>query len=72
MPEHREDETARNEHTPAAIWLRRIMGLDFDRVVLAHGELGNDDARGVLAQAWERPLHGRGTGPGYAEGLEGA
>ncbi len=36
--------------------LRRILEWDFERVILAHGDLIERDARQVVEKAWEKPL----------------
>jgi len=36
--------------------LERILGWDFERIVIAHGELIEADAEAVARRAWERPL----------------
>ncbi len=36
--------------------LQTILGWDFDRVVLAHGDLIEEDAKAVLHEAWKAPL----------------
>jgi hypothetical protein len=38
--------------------LRRILQWDFDRVITAHGDLIESDARRVVEQAWRKPLGG--------------
>jgi glyoxylase-like metal-dependent hydrolase (beta-lactamase superfamily II) len=36
--------------------LKRILEWDFDRIVLSHGDLIEDDAKATARQAWEVPL----------------
>jgi hypothetical protein len=36
--------------------LERILELDFDRIILSHGENIESDAKAVLRKAWARPL----------------
>ncbi|MYM57122.1 DUF4336 domain-containing protein [Thalassovita mangrovi] len=36
--------------------LERILDWDFDRIILAHGDLIDEDAKSVARQAWQRPL----------------
>ena len=36
--------------------LERILAWDFERVVVAHGDLIEHDARDILRKAWEKPL----------------
>ena len=49
----------------AAVSLERILGWDFDRIVLAHGDLVLENAKSVARQAWARVLrHGSGSRPG--------
>ena len=40
--------------------LERILEWDFDRIVLAHGENIESDAKAVLRKAWARPLSFKG------------
>jgi len=36
--------------------LERILGWDFDRIILSHGENIEADAKAILRKAWARPL----------------
>lgn len=36
--------------------LERILAWDFERVIIAHGDLIEEDARAVVRKAWTRPL----------------
>ena len=36
--------------------LKRILLWDFERVILAHGDLIEVDARQVVEKAWQKPL----------------
>jgi len=36
--------------------LRRILSWDFDRIIIAHGDLIEKDAKEVALQAWRQPL----------------
>jgi hypothetical protein len=36
--------------------LERILAWDFERVVIAHGDLIEEDAKAVVRKAWKRPL----------------
>ena len=38
--------------------LNRILQWDFDRVILAHGDLIETNAKEVVKKAWEIPLKG--------------
>jgi hypothetical protein len=38
--------------------LRRILDWDFERVVIAHGDVIEHDAKDVVQKAWEKPLRG--------------
>lgn len=38
--------------------LQRILQWDFARVILAHGDLIESDARRIVEKAWEKPLAG--------------
>ncbi len=38
--------------------LQRILQWDFDRVIVAHGDLIEADSRQVVAKAWRKPLSG--------------
>lgn len=40
----------------AAKSLQRILNWDFERIILAHGDLIEEDARAVATKAWRRPL----------------
>jgi hypothetical protein len=39
--------------------LEKILSWDFQRIILAHGDLIEEDARGVAQQAWAKPLSGK-------------
>jgi hypothetical protein len=40
----------------AAASLRRILAWDFDRIIIAHGDLIEENAKAVALEAWHRPL----------------
>lgn len=46
----------------AARSLERILEWDFERVVLAHGDLIEDNAKAILRDAWRTPLRGARKG----------
>lgn len=45
-----------NDTKAAARSLGTILNWDFERIILAHGELIEDNAKDVARQAWRRPL----------------
>jgi len=45
-----------SDRKAAGASLQRILEWDFERVILAHGDLIEADARRVVEKAWERPL----------------
>jgi hypothetical protein len=47
-----------SDRPAAAGCLRRILAWDFQRIVLAHGDLVERDAAEVARQAWSRVLDG--------------
>jgi hypothetical protein len=47
-----------NDKKAARASLRRILQWDFERVILAHGDLVESDARQVVEKAWQKPLAG--------------
>ena len=42
----------------AAKSLKRILSWDFERIILAHGDLIETNAKAVALQAWQPPLTG--------------
>ncbi|MHA1538193.1 MAG: hypothetical protein ACTSUD_11610 [Alphaproteobacteria bacterium] len=40
-----------HEFVPGRIWLERILGWDFERIVLAHGHLIERGGKAVFAEA---------------------
>ena len=47
-----------NDKKAARAFLQRILEWDFERVILAHGDLIESDARAIVKKAWEKPLTG--------------
>jgi hypothetical protein len=50
-----------SDKAAARVSLRDILKWDFERVILAHGDLIETDARQKIEQAWAVPLNGDGT-----------
>jgi len=46
------------DKTAAGQSLRRILAWDFERVILAHGDLIEDNAHQIVEMAWKKPLAG--------------
>jgi len=44
------------DKTAAAASLKRILAWDFDRIILAHGDLVKENAKDVALAAWRTPL----------------
>lgn len=42
----------------AAASLRKILAWDFERIIIAHGDLIEENAKAVAVNAWRRPLDG--------------
>ncbi len=40
----------------ASLTLKRILGWDFERIVIAHGDLIEENAKEVAIRAWKKPL----------------
>jgi hypothetical protein len=50
------------DKTAAAASLERILAWDFDRIIIAHGDLIEENAKVIARAAWRRPLAAAGAG----------
>lgn len=56
-----------SDRAAAAESLRRVLAWDFQRIVLSHGDLINQDAHEVAALAWSKVLRGAEAGGAHAD-----